>query len=78
MRPTRKISWVNGARHDFDDFPDTAPRIVEDNLTMLTEGDTPDIAKPLTGLGSGVWNLALRRRGEAYRVVYVLQLVDAI
>ena len=32
------------------------------------------MAKPLTGLGSGVLELALRHRGDAYRVVYALQI----
>lgn len=34
----------------------------------------PEIAKPLTGLGSGVMELALRHRGDAFRVVYALQI----
>jgi phage-related protein len=38
------------------------------------EGRLPDIAKPLTGFGSGVMELALRHRGDAFRVVYALQI----
>jgi phage-related protein len=38
----------------------------------------PDIAKPLAGLGSGVWELAIKARGDAFRVVYALQLGDDI
>src|SRR5579864_9530097 len=34
----------------------------------------PDIAKPLKGLGSGILELALRHRGDAFRVVYAVQL----
>ncbi len=34
----------------------------------------PSIAKPLTGMGSGVMELALRHQGDAYRVVYALQI----
>jgi phage-related protein len=41
-------------------------------LTQIAEGDTPEIAKPLTGLGSGVWELAIKERGDAFRVVYSL------
>jgi phage-related protein len=74
----RPINWVRGAQRDFNDFPTAAQKIAEDNLTMVAEGDTPDIAKPLTGLGSGVWELAIRSHGDAYRVVYALQLADAI
>ena len=41
---------------------------------MIAEGGMPNIAKPLTGLGSGVLELVLRHRGDAYRVVYALQI----
>ncbi len=43
-------------------------------LTILAAGRMPDIAKPLTGLGSGVMELALKHRGDAFRVVYALQI----
>jgi phage-related protein len=36
------------------------------------------MAKPLSGLGSGVWELAIKSRGDAWRVVYVLQLGEDI
>ena len=38
----------------------------------------PEVAKPLTGLGSGVWELAIKERGDAYRLVYALQLGEDI
>ena len=38
----------------------------------------PDIAKPLTGLGSGLVELALKQRGDAFRVIYALQIDDDI
>jgi phage-related protein len=38
----------------------------------------PDIAKPLTGFGSGVMELALKHRGDAFRIVYALQIGDDI
>jgi phage-related protein len=47
-------------------------------LTILAEGRMPDIAKPLTGFGSGVMELALKHRGDAFRVVYALQIGDDI
>jgi phage-related protein len=34
----------------------------------------PPITKPLKGLGSGVLELALAFRGDAFRVVYAVQL----
>jgi len=47
-------------------------------LTVVAEGGNPDIAKRLAGLVSGVWELVIRSRGDAYRVVYALQLGEDI
>jgi phage-related protein len=78
VRNTRKISWVKAALKDFRDFPLDAQDRAMTALTFVAEGATPDIAKPLTGLGSGVWELAIKSRGDAYRVVYALQLGEDI
>jgi phage-related protein len=32
----------------------------------------------MTGLGSGIWELAIKERGDAFRVIYALQLDDDI
>jgi phage-related protein len=63
MRDTRPISWLKGARKDFEDFPRGSQTEMAWALTILAEGEMPDIAKPLTGLGSGVMELALGYRG---------------
>lgn len=78
VRNTRKICWVKAALKDFRDFPQNAQDRALTALTFVAEGATPDIAKPLTGLGSGIWELVLRARGDAYRVVYALQIGDDI
>lgn len=78
MRDTRPISWLKGARKDFEDFPQGAQLEMARALTILAEGRMPEIAKPLTGLGSGVMELALKHRGDAFRVVYALQIDDDI
>jgi phage-related protein len=73
-RDTRPISWIKAARKDFDDFPRGAQIEMGRALTILAEGRMPDIAKPLTGFGAGVMELALRHRGDAFRVVYALRI----
>ena len=45
-------------------------------LTIAAEGAMADIAKPLKGLGSGIYEIALPYRGNAFRVVYAVQLGD--
>lgn len=71
---TRPVSWINAARKDFEDFPRDAQIEMARALAVVAAGGHPDIAKPLTGLGSGVLELALKHRGDAFRVVYVLQI----
>ena len=43
-------------------------------LTIVAEGGYSDIAKPLKGSGAGIFDLALRFRNDAYRVVYAVQI----
>ena len=71
---TRRISWLKGARRDFESFPQDARGLMLDALTVVAGGGMPGMAKPLKGFGSGVLELALRHRGGAYRVVYAVQL----
>jgi len=77
-RNTRPISWLKPARRDFDEFPAGARIELARALTIVAEGQMPDIAKPLRGFGAGVMELALRHRGDAFRVVYTLRVGDEI
>ncbi len=71
---TRGISWLKAARRDFEEFPRGARDALLDALTVVAAGGMPGMAKPLQGFGSGVLELALRHRGDAYRVVYALRI----
>ena len=74
MRELRPVSWLKAACKDFIGFPARTQEQALDALSIVAAGGKPDVAKPLTGLGSGVWELALKTRGDAYRVVYALQV----
>jgi phage-related protein len=73
-RSIRPISWVSAARKEFANFPEGAQAICLAALTVAAEGGKADIAKPLKGLGSGVMEIALPYRGNAFRVVYAVQI----
>jgi phage-related protein len=73
-KQTRPISWIKAARKNFDGFPKEAQAICLTALTIAAEGGKADIAKPLHGLGAGVFEIALPHRGNAFRVVYAVQL----
>ena len=74
----RSVGWIKAARKNFLNFPARARDDTFEALSIVAEGGTPDMAKPLTGLGSGVWELVLREQGDAYRVVYALQIAEEI
>jgi len=65
IRKTRPISWIKGARKDFEKFPEEVQTICLTALTIAAENGKADIAKPFKGLGSGIFEIALplaRRR----------------
>jgi phage-related protein len=73
-RDTRPVSWINAALKDFKSFPAGAQSVCLTALTIAADGGKADIAKPMHGMGSGVFEIALAYRGDALRVVYVVQL----
>ena len=77
-RDTRRISWIKAARRDFEDFPQGAQDEVMDALTVAAEGRKADIAKPLKGFGSGMFEVALAWRGDVYRAVYAVQMAEDV
>jgi phage-related protein len=74
LRPTRPVSWIKSALKEFDKFPADAQSICLAALTIAAEGGKADIAKPMLGLGPGVLEIALPFRGDAYRVIYAVQI----
>ena len=43
-------------------------------LRLAANGEKADTAKPMKGFVSGVFEIALRHRGDAFRAVYAVQL----
>ena len=77
-RKTRPISWVKAALADFERFAEGAKATLLSALTIAAESGKADGAKPLHGFGSGVLEIALAYRGDAFRVIYAVQLADEI
>jgi|SRR5450759_4320544 phage-related protein len=77
-RKTRPVSWIRAARKEFETFPKGARSICLAALTIAAEGGKADVAKPMHSLGSGLFEIALPFRGDAFRVVYAVQIADEI
>ena len=75
---TRPVSWIRAALREFETFPEGARSICLAALTIAAEGGKADIAKPMHGMGSGVFEIALPFKSDALRVVYAVQLADDI
>src|SRR5947209_4536433 len=63
-RKTRPVSWIRAALRDFEAFPEEVQSICLVALTVAAEGDKADLAKPMHGLGSGVFEIAARISGR--------------
>lgn len=70
----RRINWTRAVLKDFGAFPEPVQRRTVTALRMAALGETADLAKPMKGLGPGVFEIAVRHRGDAFRTIYALQL----
>ena len=75
-RKTRPVSWIRAALKEFETFPEGVRSVCLAALTIAAEGGKADMATPMHGLGSGVFEIAMRFKGDAFRVIYAVQLAD--
>lgn len=74
----RKISWVKAAVKEFKRFPKGAREEIEGALTLAAQGEKAEIAKPMKGMGAGVFEIALKFGTDAYRTVYAVKIDETI
>jgi phage-related protein len=70
----RPLVWLGNSLRNLRAFPAEARKIIGDELQLIQFGGRPKDAKPFKGVGSGVFEIALRYDGEAYRTVLAVQL----
>jgi phage-related protein len=75
---TRPLTWIGDSLEVLSSFPHDVKRLLGFALRQVQNGATPEIAKSLTGLGSGVYELKADGRDNTYRVVCVVKLVKAV
>jgi phage-related protein len=74
MKNTRPISWIKAARKGFEEFPEDVQSDMLNALTIAAEGGKADTVKPFKGVDGGVLEIALRKRGDAFRVIYAVKI----
>jgi phage-related protein len=74
----RPLVWMGNAKRNLQAFPKGAQKLIGDELQLIQFGGMPRDAKPFKGVGSGVFEIALRYEGDAYRTVLAVQLGERI
>jgi phage-related protein len=72
----RRISWIKATQKAFTCFPTNAQDQIMTALRLAATGRKSQLAKPLRGMGSGILEIALPYKGDAYRMVYAVQFGD--
>ena len=70
----RSLYWLADTKETLSGFPAEIKTCFGHGLYLVQIGLTPPIAKPMTGLGAGVFELSEQCDGDAFRVVYALKL----
>lgn len=74
----RPVRWMGNSKKNLMKFPLEVTKIVGDELQYIQFGGMPKDAKPFKGVGSGVFEIAIKYDKEAYRTIVAIQLGDYI
>lgn len=74
----RPLVWMGNSKRNIQDFPEGAKKLIGDELQLIQFGGMPKDAKPFKGVGSGVFEIAIRFNKDAYRTVVAVQLGEKI
>jgi phage-related protein len=72
------VIWLGNSKTNLLDFPKDVQKLLGDALQLMQFGGMPKDAKPFKGIGSGVFEIALRYETDAYRVVLAVKLGNNI
>ncbi len=70
----RPVAWLGDSRKQVRSFPPEVRKSIGVALYDAQKGDKAPTAKPFRGVGSGVFEIALRFDRDAYRAVYAVQI----
>ena len=70
----KNVKWVGDSRDQLRSFPKPVRQIVGDALQFAQLGKKHQKAMPLRGIGSGVFEIAVRYNTNTYRAVYTVKL----
>lgn len=78
LPPLRPVVWLGRSKKNLQAFPKGAQKLIGDELQLIQFGEMPKNTKPFKGIGSGVFEIAIRYATDAYRAVLAVQLGEKI
>lgn len=78
LPPIRPVVWIGTSKKNLQDFPKDVQKLIGDELQLIQFGAIPTNTKPFKGVGSGVFEIAIRYATDAYRAVLAVQLGEKI
>ena len=76
--PLKPVIWVGDSLRVLKSFPSSVQDEVGYALFLAQRGEKHIAAKPLKGLGGGVLEFVADYRGDTFRAVYTVRLVDRV
>lgn len=79
--PKRKeaaIAWEGDSKEILSSFPDETKQNLGFQLRLLQQGERPTDYRPVTAIGSGVFELRDQDERAWYRVIYLSRIDDVI
>jgi phage-related protein len=70
----RRLRWIGDSRDRLQKFPRQVRKDLGDALFEVQAGRTPLSAKPLRGVGSGIFEIVDDYDTNTYRAVYAVKL----
>ena len=74
----KDVRWIGDSRERLRSFPKAARSTVGGALRAAQMGSKDDHAKPLRGVGTGVFEIRARYDTNTYRAIYTVKLGDTI
>lgn len=74
----RRVRWVGDTRERVQEFPSQVRKDIGHAIYIVQTGQTPKNARPMRGLGSGVFEIASDHARSTYRAVYAVKIGEFI
>jgi phage-related protein len=76
--PLRPLEWIGDSREKVREFPKPVQARIGRALMYAQAGETHPSAKPLRGMGSGVFEVVSLYETNTYRAVYAVKIGETI